>query len=205
MHETWLYIGSVITVILGVVTAARVLFYTKSEIDKQFLDFKMDGEAKINELKAESDTKDATLLEKVNGFHAQIKEELAETKESIFKNIVETERNTTKITQEIYDRLNENKQVFDDYNKNMIEIIAQVKQDNKQISNDFIKLLSEVKDELKTDYVNRYNDLLTIMNTKVNLSDFDRLETKFDHVTETITELRTIIQMQQKELNNNKD
>lgn len=188
MHESWAYLGCILGTIISLVTVAKFLFYTKSEIDKKFI-----------RLREESDKKDEKLLEKINMHHTQIKEELSETKEQIFKNLVETERNNTKITQEIYDRLNQNKQVFDDYNKNMLEIIAQVKTDNKQISNDFIKILSEVKDELKTDYVNRYNDLLTIMNTKVNSSDFDRLETKFDHVTETITELRTIIQMQQKE------
>ena len=78
----------------------------------------------------------------------------------------------------------------------MLEIISQVKQEDKQISNEFMKLLSEVKDELKNDYINRYNDLIKMINTKVSTSDFDRLESKFDKVTETITELRTIIQMQ---------
>lgn len=193
MHENWLLIGAILTVIISLVTVARYLFYTKSEIDKKFAD-----------LKTESDKKDEVLLEKVNHVHTQIKEELVETKEKIFDKIVEEERNTNKITQEIYDRLTQNKQIFDDYNKNMLEIISQIKQEDKQLSNDLLKLLSDVKDELRSDYMNRYNELIKLIGTKVSVSDFDRLETKFDRVTETITELKTIVQMQLEEGKNNK-
>jgi hypothetical protein len=56
--------------------------------------------------------------------------------------------------------------------------------------------INTVKDELKNDYINRYNELLQIINTKVNIADFDRLEQKFDKVCETITELKTIVQLQ---------
>lgn len=185
MHELWQYIGWVFGAIISAVTIAKFLFYTKSEVNQLFTN-----------LKAESDKKDEMLLEKVTETQNEIKDNLVKTREEIFKNILDNERNTNKITQEIYDRLSQNKQVFDDYNKNMLEIISQVKQDDKQISNEFIKLLSEVKDELKNDYISRYNDLIKMINTKVSTSDFDRLEAKFDKVTETITELRTIIQMQ---------
>ena len=185
MYETWAYIGCVLSVIIAMITAAKFLFYSKSEINTKFA-----------ELKAESDKRDEILLEKVNELHNQVKEELVETKERIFENIVQAERNTTRITQEIYDKLSQNKQVFDDYNKNMLEIVSQIKQEDKQISNDFLKLLSAVKDELRSDYMNRYNELIKLIGTKVSISDFDRLETKFDRVTETITELKTIVQLQ---------
>lgn len=193
MHESWAYLGCVLGVIISLVTVAKFLFYTKSEIDKKF-----------TILKEESDKKDEALLEKVNTIHNQIKQELVETKEKIFEKIVEEERNTNKITQEIYDRLTQNKQIFDDYNKNMLEIISQIKQEDKQLSNDFIKLLSDVKDELRSDYTKRYDELIKLVGTKVSVSDFDRLENKFDHVTETITQLKTIIQLQMEESKNNK-
>ena len=60
------------------------------------------------------------------------------------------------------------------------------------------------KDELKNDYINRYNELFTMMNTKVNIQDFDRLENKFDKVSETIAEVKTIVQIQMEERKNKK-
>ena len=185
MNELWQYVGWVLGTIVSTVTIARFLFFTKSEVN-----------ALISVLKAESDKKDEALLERVTITQNEIKDSLSKTREEIFKNILDNERNTNKITQEIYDRLSQNKQTVDDYNKNILETISQVKQEDKQISNEFIKLLSEVKDELKNDYISRYNDLIKMINTKVSTSDFDRLESKFDKVTETITELKTIMQMQ---------
>ena len=72
--------------------------------------------------------------------------------------------------------------------------MSEIKQDEKESDAKFIQLLNDVKDELRNDYTNRYNEIITLMGTKVNVQDFDRLETKFDKVTETIIELKTIFQ-----------
>ena len=149
MHESLIYFGTLLGAMISIITLAKYLFYTKSEINN-----------KLAEFKAESDTKDEKLMEKVNAVHNDIKDELKETTEYIHKNLLDAERNSSHITQE------------------------------------FTSLLNAIKDELREDSIRRYNDLLKIINTKVSSSDFDRLETKFDKVTETITELKTIVQIQ---------
>ena len=121
-----------------------------------------------------------------------------------FEKLLEAERQSNRDRQQLYDRLAQNKEAFDDYNKTMLSAIAEMKQDEKESNNNFLQLINALKDELKTDYTNRYNELLKIIGTKANLSDFDRLETKFDKVTETITELKTIVQIKLEEGNNKK-
>ena len=86
----------------------------------------------------------------------------------------------------------------------MIEALAGVKSEGQDISIKFTQLLNDIKDELKNDYINRYNELFTMMNTKVNIQDFDRLENKFDKVSETIAEVKTIVQIQMEERKNKK-
>jgi len=157
MHEGLVYFGTLLGAMISLVTLAKYLFYTKSEIN-----------AKLEEHKELSDKKDETLLERVNTVHTAIKDELAEQKEYIHQNLLDAERNSNHIIQE------------------------------------FTNLLNAVKDELRADTVNRYNELLNIVNTKVSHSDFDRLENKFDKVTETITELKTIVQFQLDEKHNKK-
>jgi len=176
--------GGVLTLIISFVTIIKYLFYTKTEVDK-----------KINVLKQESDDMDKLITDKLEHNQALIKEELIDTKDKIFEKLLEAERVQNKSKQEIYDRLSQNKNVFEEYNQHMIEAIGQIRQDEKQTNADFIKLLNALKDELKNDYINRYNDLLKIVGTKTNSTDFDRLETKFDKVSETITELKTIVTM----------
>lgn len=84
--------------------------------------------------------------------------------------------------------------------KNMID----AERNSNHITQEFTNLLNAVKDELRADSINRYNDLLKLINTKVSISDFDRLENKFDKVTETITELKTIVQIQMDENHKNR-
>ena len=74
--------------------------------------------------------------------------------------------------------------------------MSEIKQADKDNTIQFITLIDTVKDELKNDYTSRYNDLLVLINTKANISDFNRIEQKFDKVTETITELKTIVELQ---------
>lgn len=196
MHDTsiWIYIGTVAGALLSCLAIFKVFFYTKSEVNGKFTD-----------LKNESDKRDEAITEKINTVKSDLKNEIVETKDSLYKDVLEVERSINKVTQEIYDRLNQNKQILDDYNKHMIEALAGVKSEGQDISIKFTQLLNDIKDELKNDYINRYNELFALMNTKVNIQDFDRLENKFDKVTETIAEVKTIVQIQMEERKNNRN
>ena len=195
MNDTsvWVYIGTVAGTLLSMYAILRALFFTKSEINTKFAN-----------LKQESDTRDEAITEKISNVKTELKNEVVETKDSLYKDVLAVERSINKITQEIYDRLNQNKQILDDYNKHMIEALAGVKSEGQDISIKFTQLLNDIKDELKNDYINRYNELFTMMNTKVNIQDFDRLENKFDKVSETIAEVKTIVQIQMEERKNKK-
>lgn len=191
--SVWIYIGTVAGTLVSIFTVLKVLFFTKSEVN-----------AKFEELKKESDTRDEAITEKISNVKTELKNEVVETKDSLYKDVLAVERSINKVTQEIYDRLNQNKQILDDYNKHMIEALAGVKSEGQDISIKFTQLLNDIKDELKNDYINRYNELFTMMNTKVNIQDFDRLENKFDKVSETIAEVKTIVQIQMEERKNKK-
>lgn len=185
MHEILVTLGIALGCLISGMTIAKFNFYTKDEVDK-----------KLAEAKEASDKKDEVLTLKLEKDHAEVKGEIAETKDMMFEKLLEAERNTNKVVNEIYDRLNQNKQIFDDYNKNMLEAISQMKSEEKEITTNMVQIVNAVKDELKTDYINRYNDLLKLIGTKANIEDFNRLEQKFDKITESITELKTIVQMQ---------
>ena len=195
MNDTsiWVYIGTVAGTLLSMYAILRALFFTKSEINTKFAN-----------LKQESDTRDEAITEKISNVKTELKNEVVETKDSLYKDVLAVERSINKVTQEIYDRLNQNKQILDDYNKHMIEALAGVKSEGQYISIKFTQLLNDIKDELKNDYINRYNELFAMMNTKVNIQDFDRLENKFDKVSETIAEVKTIVQIQMEERKNKK-
>ena len=195
MNDTsiWVYVGTVAGTLLSMYAILRALFFTKSEINTKFAN-----------LKQESDTRDEAITEKISNVKTELKNEVVETKDSLYKDVLAVERSINKVTQEIYDRLNQNKQILDDYNKHMIEALAGVKSEGQDISIKFTQLLNDIKDELKNDYINRYNELFAMMNTKVNIQDFDRLENKFDKVSETIAEVKTIVQIQMEERKNKK-
>ena len=194
MHELLVVLGTLLGCIVSYFTINKFVFYTKSEVDQKLLDIKMDEEARFNQLKEESDKKDELLTLKIEKNHAEVKEEIMETKDMIFEKLLEAERASNKARQDLYDRLTQNKEIFEDYNKNILAAMSEIKQDEKESDAKSIQLLNDVKDELRNDYTNRYNEIITLMGTKVNVQDFDRLETKFDKVTETIIELKTIFQ-----------
>ena len=194
MHEILVILGALLGCIISYFTINKFVFYTKSEIDQKLLDIKLEGEARFNELKAESDKRDELITAKIEKYHAEIKEDLSSTKDRIFEKLLEAERASNKARQDLYDKLTQNKEIFEDYNKNMLAAMSELKQDEKESDSKFIQILNDVKDELRNDYTNRYNEIITLMGTKVNVQDFDRLENKFDKVTETIIELKTIFQ-----------
>lgn len=184
MHDALIYVGEVLAVIISYVTVSKFLYYTKSEIN-----------AKISKLKDDVNEQMTDLLVRIDNNHKELKQSLSDTKEKIFNNIVEAERNTNKITKEIYENLTQNKEIFNEHSRKMVETISQVKQRDQELSNDFLRLLTSLKDELKNDYITRYNDLINIIQNKVGNEDFEKLETKFDKIIETITELKTIVQI----------
>lgn len=185
MTETLVILGAILGVLISIITIARLLFYTKAEIN-----------AKIESVLEHSDLKDEGLKQYLINESNSFRNYIDENKEKTFEKMLEAERQGNKARQEIYNTLSENKQLFDSYNKDIIEMIASIRQENRDLTAQYMQSINTVKDELKNDYINRYNELLQIINTKVNIADFDRLEQKFDKVCETITELKTIVQLQ---------
>lgn len=195
-HETLIFISTALGCLLAYVAVQKILFYTKSEIDSKIKSVEAACTKNLQTTQTELDAKIKNTSDELYDTIDEIKENHIETKDKIYEKLLEAERQTNKLSQDIHDRLNQNKQIFDDYNKSMLEAISAMKQDEKQLTADMLSMVNTVKDELKTDSINRYNDLLTLVNSKVNSSDFDRLEDKFDKVAEIITELKTIIQIQ---------
>ena len=78
---------------------------------------------------------------------------------------------------------------------NMLKALYESKQEEKNISIDMLKITDTMREEVRNDYIRRYNDLVATLNTKADESDFARLETKFDKVSETLTALKTIIEV----------
>lgn len=185
MTETLVILGSILGVLISIITIARLLFYTKAEIN-----------TKIEAMLEHSDLKDEGLKQYLINESNNFRNYIDENKEKTFEKMLDAERQGNKARQEIYNTLSENKQLFDSYNKDIIEMIASIRQENRDLTAQYMQSINTVKDELKNDYINRYNELLQIINTKVNVADFDRLEQKFDKVCETITELKTIVQLQ---------
>lgn len=183
MHELFVVLGTLLGCIISYFTINKFVFYTKAEVND-----------KLNQIKDESDKRDEIISLKLERNHAEVKEEITETKDMIFEKLLEAERVSNKARQDLYDRLTQNKEIFEDYNKNILAAMVEIKQDEKESDAKFIQLLNDVKDELKNDYTNRYNEIITLMGNKVNVADFDRLENKFDKVTETIIQLKTIVE-----------
>ena len=129
---------------------------------------------------------------------SEIDDKFAIVQKLISDNQLTNQKNSTNIKDEIYVKLTENKNSLESGMKEFIKIISEIRETDKNLSIQFINLVNSVKDELKNDYTSRYNDLLLLINTKANESDFNRLEQKFDKVNETMTELKTIIQMKLK-------
>ena len=129
---------------------------------------------------------------------SEIDDKFAIMQKLISDNQLTNQNNSTNIKDEIYEKLTENKNSLESGMKEFIKIISEIRETDKNLSIQFINLVNSVKDELKNDYTSRYNDLLLLINTKANESDFNRLEQKFDKVNETMTELKTIIQMKLK-------
>lgn len=130
---------------------------------------------------------------------SQVDEKLSKIEKTISEDKLLTQTTTTKLKDDIYDKLNENKIALENGMKEFIRTLSDIKEYDQNMSLQLMTLVNGVKDELKNDYTSRYNDLLLLINTKANESDFTRLEQKFDKVTETITELKTIVQLKMDE------
>ena len=163
-------IVSCLTVLALSIGVACYIFYTKSDVDKKLADIQTEQNTKFEKLK----------------------DDLNETK-------LEIEQNNSDVKDEIYNKLNENKCALEDGMKQFVQLLSDIKEADKDMSMQFITMITTVKEELKNDYTNRYNDLLLLINTKANEKDFNRLESKFDNLSEIIVELKTIVQMQLKD------
>ena len=113
----------------------------------------------------------------------------------VHQNELELQESNSKVKDDIYDKLNENKQALEDGMKQFIQLLSDIKEADKDMSLQFITMINTVKEELKNDYTSRYNDLLVLINTKANEADFNRLENKFDKMSATMVELKTVVQM----------
>lgn len=127
---------------------------------------------------------------------AQINDKLTNIRKQISDHALEAQSAQSAIKEELIEKVSRSKDTFEQTMKEFINILSEIKQADKDNTIQFITLIDTVKDELKNDYTSRYNDLLVLINTKANISDFNRLEQKFDKVTETITELKTIVELQ---------
>lgn len=127
---------------------------------------------------------------------AQINDKLTNIRKQIADHALEAQSAQSAIKEELIEKVARSKDTFEQTMKEFINILSEIKQADKDNTIQFITLIDTVKDELKNDYTSRYNDLLVLINTKANISDFNRLEQKFDKVTETITELKTIVELQ---------
>ena len=127
---------------------------------------------------------------------SQIDEKLTDIKKIITDGQLHNQEATQHTKDEIYEKLNENKAALESGMKEFINILSDIKESDKNFSVQLVTLVNGVKDELKNDYTSRYNDLLLLINTKADEKDFNRLEQKFDKLSETLIEVRTIVQQQ---------
>lgn len=127
---------------------------------------------------------------------SQIDEKLTDIKKIITDGQLHNQEATQHTKDEIYEKLNENKAALESGMKEFINILSDIKESDKNFSVQLVTLVNGVKDELKNDYTSRYNDLLLLINTKADEKDFNRLEQKFDKLSETLIEVKTIVQQQ---------
>ena len=193
MHEFLTIAGALLTALVSYFALNKLVFYTKNEIDEKFQEKDKDSDKRVEMISLKMDSQSNDL-----------KNNLAQTKDRMFEKLLEAERQNNKDRENLAEKLAQTKDSFEACNKAMLSAISDIKQDEKQLNSHFITLINTMKDEIKNDYINRYNDLMKLIGTKANVQDFDRLENKFDKVTETITELKTIVQMQLEE-NKNRD
>ena len=194
-NNTLVFVATALGCLLSFVAVQRLLFYTKSEIDNRINSALQECRTELTNFKKQSDDEDKKVADDLYESIGKLKEDHSHTKDKIYEKLLDAERQTNQLSKDIYDKLSHSKQIFEDYNKQILQTISELKQDEKEVLVNLGATVNSVKDELKTDYINRYNELLKLINTKVSASDFDRLENKFDKVSETITELKTIVQM----------
>ena len=178
MGEVVGIIAGIIASIVGALTIAWTLVYTKTDVDKKLTEINDKNKKYVDEKKKDSIDRIEKIANLVSDSRLEARERSSRTKD------------------EIYDKLNENKAALEDGMKQFINILTDIKQADKDMSLQFITMINTVKEELKNDYTSRYNDLLVLINSKANESDFNRLEQKFDKFSETIVELKTIVQLQ---------
>ena len=171
-------IGIGLGIIISCVTIMCFQFYTKTQVDE-----------KIKQAQDNTEKKDLERIEKVEIELKSLNEALADCK-------LKSQEARCMVKDDLQSRLDVTKLALEEAMKHFVTTLTEIKQADKEMAVQFITLVNEVKDELKNDYTARYNDLLLLINTKANESDFNRLENKFDKLSEIMTELKTIVQIQ---------
>lgn len=173
---------SVIGVALGIIVSCITImcfnFYTKSQVDSKI---KNAGDA--------VEEKDKKKIEKLEYDVKKLSEDFSACK-------LNSQEARCQVKDDLQSRMDVTKLALEEAMKHFVVTLTEIKQADKEMAVQFITLVNEVKDELKNDYTARYNDLLLLINTKANESDFNRLEQKFDKLSEIMTELKTIVQIQ---------
>lgn len=169
-------IGSAIGILVGTITVLNFSFYSKSQVDKKI------------------DENNKTLKNEIQQKIDNVSSDNKQLNSIVQENNLDAQRVRLKIQEELHQKMDDTKLALEEAMKQFINTLADIKQSDKDMAIQFITLVNGVKDELKNDYIARYNDLLLIINTKANETDFNRLEQKFDKVSETIIELKTIVE-----------
>ena len=136
--------------------------------------------------RSQVDTKLANIQNEQNNKYNQLSAEVKDLQLNI-------QKAESVMKEDLYDKLSETKDAMEDAMKQFINTLSEIKQADKEMSVKFVELIHAVKDELRNDYTAKYN---LLMESKVNSSDFERLELKFDKFSDTISELKTIVQYQ---------
>lgn len=126
---------------------------------------------------------------------SQVDEKIANLQVQLFEKVLSTEHNVVQIKDTLEDKLNTNRQSFETAMCQFRDMIADIKESDKKLSIELITLINTVKDELRKDYTTRYDDIITLMGSKSDESDFIRLEQKFDRMAEVMTELKTVVEI----------
>lgn len=200
LHLTVSIVVASLSIILAGSSIMCLLFYTKSQIDKKLKDVReyIDNKSKESFEKLDKDIKELkeSVNEELKDLTSSVDEEISEIKEVVAEFKLLNQKERSEVKDELHEKLDDTKAALEDAMKQFITTITEIKQADKEMAVQFLTLVNGVKDELKDDYTARYNDLLVLINTKANEVDFNRLEQKFDRTFETITELKTIVQLQ---------
>lgn len=164
MNEAIVVISGIIGAVVGAISIACFIFYTKAQVDDKLIDFK------------------TKLLKRIDDNQLMLTKEIAKVNETSSDKILEVERQNNTTLSKIVEELGANKLALQE----AVSVIQE----------SFSDKLMVIKDELKNDYMKRYDDLMRHIESKLSKSEYTRMEQKVDGLSQSIIELKTIIQYQ---------